>query len=801
MACDTSVLQHGTESDGSADCCRYSTIYWATKFTAPKDATICRIDCFLEKQGSPTMNVTVGIWGHDAVNDEPETTDQIDNSDSEAASNFPASGSPDWHSFDSGLSAEIENGETYWVVLVGSTNDNSNYFHWHHDDASVESCKYDTDGAAWDNYTANKSFMFKLFEEAAGSTTLTVQDIEHSHSLDTTTLTQANILSSNDISHSHSLDTTTLIQANIVSPNDIEHSHSLDTTTVDLKYSLTTQDISHTHSLDTTTVEQTHYILDIGDISHTHSLDTTTIDLNYTLTTQDISHTHSLDTTTIVSGGTLSVDDISHSHSLDTTDLTQANILSPNDIEHSHSLDVTTIVSSGILDVQDIEHSHSLDATTLTQANILSPNDIEHSHSLDATTVIETGILGSNDIEHSHALDTTTVEQTHYSLSINDIEHSHALDTTTVGKLLSPNDIEHSHSLDATTIIQTHYILETQDISHNHNLLGDAYKPKYPLLHNDTYVKATTKNAALGVEAHHATDPTLSKTGTLVDVSWLSDGNEKTNQRFHIDLGSAKVIKRIYLENFHSLGLATGYGVKNFTFWGSNNAAAFADLTYANDANWTQLSVDISFWDIHIVGDTSDPQYALVTNDVAYRYYAFKFADNYDTDFGGNDEMGVRHVELQGDRLILTQTYVISPNDIEHTHSLDTTTVAQTTTVSPNDIEHTHSLDATTVTIISVELTVQDIEHSHSLDTTTLIQNYVISPNDIEHSHSLDATSVTTGILDPDDISHTHSLDTTLVVPGGSYLRVFTDGYTKDFYFEGENKDFYFEGNESDNSF
>jgi len=206
---------------------------------------------------------------------------------------------------------------------------------------------------------------------------------------------------------------------------------------------------------------------------------------------------------------------------------------------------------------------------------------------------------------------------------------------------LIPADISHSHSLDTTTVEQTYYILATQDISHSHNLHGDAYDSNYPPAHSDTYVKATTKNAALFLEAYYATDPTLSKIGSLLNNSWLSDSNEKTNQRFHIDLGSAKTIRRIYLENFHSLGMANDFGVKNFTFWGSNNAAAFADLTYVNDGNWTQLIIDISIFDIYVAGNIEDPQYVLVDNEVAYHYYAFKFVDNY-----GEDEMGVRHGDI-----------------------------------------------------------------------------------------------------------------------------------------------------------
>ena len=116
-----------------------------------------------------------------------------------------------------------------------------------------------------------------------------------------------------------------------------------------------------------------------------------------------------------------------------------------------------------------------------------------------------------------------------------------------------------------------------------------------------------------------------------------------TNQRFHIDLGSAIVIEKILYDNFHISGGVTNAGVKNFTFWGSNNAAAFADLTYGTDTGWTQLTTSQSIFDRHVDVDQKDPKYIVVTNTVAYRYYVFKFADNW----GNTDYMGVRRIVLE----------------------------------------------------------------------------------------------------------------------------------------------------------
>jgi len=168
------------------------------------------------------------------------------------------------------------------------------------------------------------------------------------------------------------------------------------------------------------------------------------------------------------------------------------------------------------------------------------------------------------------------------------------------------------------------------------------YTSQYPPEQSDTYVKATTYYSS-SYYPYYATDPTKSLTGTHVGNSWHSN-LQTTNQRFHIDLGSAKIIKRIYYENMHVDGINTDRGAKDFTFWGSNTGAGtFDDLVYANDEGWTELTCSQNTFDRHSEADEADPKYITVTNSTAYRYYAFKFADNY-TD---PNYLGVRRIELQ----------------------------------------------------------------------------------------------------------------------------------------------------------
>lgn len=165
-----------------------------------------------------------------------------------------------------------------------------------------------------------------------------------------------------------------------------------------------------------------------------------------------------------------------------------------------------------------------------------------------------------------------------------------------------------------------------------------TYTSQYPPAHNSTYVKATTTTTTF--YPYLTTDPTKSLTGSQTSNQWAASGN--TNIRFHIDLGIAKIIRRLYYENGHHSGSYTNYGGKNFTIQGSNDATSFAELTFATNTGWTDLTTDVSTLVQHVALDQADPQYVIITNTNAYRYYAIKIIDNW-----GNAKIAVRRFELQ----------------------------------------------------------------------------------------------------------------------------------------------------------
>lgn len=169
-----------------------------------------------------------------------------------------------------------------------------------------------------------------------------------------------------------------------------------------------------------------------------------------------------------------------------------------------------------------------------------------------------------------------------------------------------------------------------------------VYQPVYTQSFDETYIKTT--NRWFEFEGFRAIDPSLSLSGGRYLNSWMTEDGNIGSQRFHIEFTSARVIKRIRYCNSHHDGYETNVGVKDFIIQGSNNAAAFANLAYADDTNWTTIATDVSTMVQHTEGyDGVIWNTINLTNDTAYKYYAIKCTNNY----GNTHYIGIRRLEFQ----------------------------------------------------------------------------------------------------------------------------------------------------------
>ena len=185
------------------------------------------------------------------------------------------------------------------------------------------------------------------------------------------------------------------------------------------------------------------------------------------------------------------------------------------------------------------------------------------------------------------------------------------------------------------TGVETEMPVEIEDWAEN-------YVTRYPTEFSTNTVKATSYFSA-NYYPWFALDPIKNLTGTITDHSWATGSGQHTNQKFNVDLGTEKIIKRILLHNACHLGTSyTNNGIYNFSVYGTNSATAFSNTTYATITDLVLLGTFQARQ--HILEDIEDSQYFYLNNNNTYRYYILRVAD----DFGGvADATVIRHIEFQ----------------------------------------------------------------------------------------------------------------------------------------------------------
>lgn len=185
------------------------------------------------------------------------------------------------------------------------------------------------------------------------------------------------------------------------------------------------------------------------------------------------------------------------------------------------------------------------------------------------------------------------------------------------------------------TGVETEIPVEIEDWSEN-------YVTRYPTEFSTNTVKATSYFSA-NYYPWFALDPIKNLTGTITDHSWATGSGQHTNQKFNIDLGTEKIIKRILLHNACHLGTSyTNNGIYNFSVYGTNSVTAFNNTTYATITDLVLLGTFQARQ--HILEDIEDSQYFYLNNNNTYRYYILRVADDFG---GGADATVIRHIEFQ----------------------------------------------------------------------------------------------------------------------------------------------------------
>lgn len=160
--CDTAAQKcEGTTNAAYENFGATANVYRASKFTASATEIVCSVDLYMLKVGTPTFNIKVAVYSHDAVNDKPNAL--VGSwSANKAGADIPAG---TWGKF-TGMSASITNETTYWKVLYTDGNDGSNYGRvYRSDDCGTGRTMYSADGSSWTQIQTGDGWLYRFYKQ------------------------------------------------------------------------------------------------------------------------------------------------------------------------------------------------------------------------------------------------------------------------------------------------------------------------------------------------------------------------------------------------------------------------------------------------------------------------------------------------------------------------------------------------------------------------------------------------------------------------------------------------------------
>ena len=252
--------------------------------------------------------------------------------------------------------------------------------------------------------------------------------------------------------HSHHADLVTVDSPTTsLSVNDTQHTHQAENVQLVTITSLQVKDGEHNHDADKV------FLLQLGDLvvqptSHTHNADEVSLLQIYELGVSDTQHTHRADQASILQGSEWEVSSTSHTHEAQTVDFTQIYELAVSDTRHTHNAERSVISMVSPLSVLNAEHTHEADRAGMFVGVLWMVKDTRHTHQAQQAPLMTIVELGVQDTQHSHETDVASLI-TLTGLAVQDTQHGHEAQLTFVpmGSGLVVSNAEHLHQVNTAT--------------------------------------------------------------------------------------------------------------------------------------------------------------------------------------------------------------------------------------------------------------------------------------------------------------------------------------------------------------
>lgn len=167
-ACIDSAHAEKGGSDTTLSIMSGATSDWvATKFVTTAAYSVCKIDLYLTKTGTPTSTVDVYIYTDDGEAGGDADPLELKEGCSLGSFNMASVGGTETTITLSGISGcSLNNATAYWIVLFSNAVSASNYISWNVDNGgATELIKKDDDGTGtWTGYNSFNTGKFELYK-------------------------------------------------------------------------------------------------------------------------------------------------------------------------------------------------------------------------------------------------------------------------------------------------------------------------------------------------------------------------------------------------------------------------------------------------------------------------------------------------------------------------------------------------------------------------------------------------------------------------------------------------------------
>jgi hypothetical protein len=197
----------------------------------------------------------------------------------------------------------------------------------------------DYDSSEYDNYNDPDNFgtSSEYILVGGGGTTVTVNLIEQTQTIDQVTLTENSIISIGGLSQAQTIDQITLQQSGTLTVNNLQHIQTIDQINLTQAHIVSVNDLSQLQTVDQVTLNQGN-VLAVNDTDQLQAINQVTTSTAGTVAIHNASQVQTLEQLVLAIAGTVAINNLSQSQLLEQLNLTQAHVVSVDNLSQAQLL-------------------------------------------------------------------------------------------------------------------------------------------------------------------------------------------------------------------------------------------------------------------------------------------------------------------------------------------------------------------------------------------------------------------------------------------------------------------------------